>query len=68
MGPCKFAFSTGICEAGKTKHLSTYMMTIWNIVCHPRQAEKTVNTGAITMTKQGLTFGPAYRSNVLETF
>jgi len=43
------------------------MMTIWNIVCHPRQAEKTVNTGAI-MTKQGLTFGPTYRSNVLETF
>lgn len=43
-------------------------MTIWNKVCHPRQAEKTVIAGAIMMTKQGLTFGPTYRSNILETF
>jgi len=43
-------------------------MTILNKVCHHRQAKKTVITGAIMMTKQGLTFGPTYRSDVLETF
>lgn len=58
MDPCKFAFSTGICEAGKQNIFQHNTMTTWNIVCHPRQAEKTVNTGAIMMTKEGLTFGP----------
>jgi hypothetical protein len=51
-----------------TKHLSTYMMTIWNVVFDPRKAENRINTGAILMTKEGLTFGPTYRSNVLESF